>query len=107
MAASASQLGAEPDDYEATISHLRVAVSLVGRGFAGCVTIVGLPDAEAAAAAVAGSAPGVSIEIVSPLGPAAPSTLRIRRKTAGRPVSGRAGRERPRSRCALARPVPP
>jgi hypothetical protein len=69
----------------ATMADLRAAVCLVARGVAGSVTIVGIPDAEAAAAAVADSAAGVSIEILVPCEPARPaSTVRVRRAAANR-----------------------
>jgi hypothetical protein len=68
---------------EAALADLRVAIRLVSRGMARRVTIAGVLDPEAATAAVAGAASGVSIEIVAPRDPTrAPSAIRVMRATA-------------------------
>jgi hypothetical protein len=68
---------------EAELADLRAAIRLVSRGMARRVTIAGVLDPEAAAAAIAGTVAGVSIEIVAPRDPArAPSAIRVMRATA-------------------------
>jgi hypothetical protein len=78
MATSASD--PETSDSPTAMTDLHAAVRLVARGLAAAVTIVGVPDPEAAAAAVAPSAAGIAIEVVTPVEPTRPpSTIRVRR----------------------------
>jgi hypothetical protein len=65
------------------VADLDAAIRLVSRGLARRVTIAGLQDAEAAAAAVAGPAGGVSIEVIAPHDPATSAwAIRVTRATA-------------------------
>jgi hypothetical protein len=63
----------DADTSDATVADLRVAIRLVARGLASCVTIVGVADPEAAAAAVGVAPADIWIEIVPP------SVIRVRR----------------------------
>jgi hypothetical protein len=73
----------EASDSAATMTDLQAAVRLVARGLAASVTIVGVADPEAAAAAVGAAPAGVAIEVVTPVEPARPaSTIRVRRTVA-------------------------
>ena len=63
----------DADSRDATVADLHVAIRLVARGLASCVTIVGVADPEAAAAAVGIVPADVWIEIVPP------SVMRVRR----------------------------
>jgi hypothetical protein len=67
---------------EAAVADLRAAIRLVSRGMARRVTIAGVVDPEAAAAAVAGAATGVSIEIVARDSATWASAIRVTRGTA-------------------------
>ena len=90
----------EASDSAATMTDLQAAVRLVARGLAASVTIVGLPDPAAAAAAIGASA-GVAIEVMTPVEPARPpSTIRVRRAAVAHTRVERQPRFLPRRRAA-------